>query len=108
MQPFAIYSLSVNNVLWTPYVVQNSCNEIIFLNSGTDIISLRTNASDPTTQLQMSPGQEFEIDGHLPGAPDRRAQEGRNPYRFMAGATACYFQSTTSSNTGPITAVEML
>lgn len=98
---FAILSLSVNNVLWTPYLPQNNCNEVSIVNTSSDVIYMRTTDSDPTTQIALASGQELHI-----GARPLAKPSGAEPFRFVAGLAAAFFQSASSQNTGPIQVIE--
>ena len=95
----AVVSVAVNNVLWAPYVPANDCSTVTVYNPSTGTIKMRSTDSDPTTEISLPVGAQFQI-----GGPARSAY----PFRFQYGVAALAFQAVDALNTGPIQVIEQL
>jgi hypothetical protein len=86
--PFEIRVVPVDAVSWTPVTVPFDCVNLAVKNRDTaNVMRIRTNKDDSTTEDTLAPGAEQAL-----AIPFHR-------YRFRAGTTPVWLQAT--AGTGP-------
>lgn len=56
-------SVTLDNINWTPVAVSQVCTSVTLTNDGDDLISLRTDPDDSTTQSKLFSGSSKTYDG---------------------------------------------
>ena len=87
--PFEILVLSINTTTWTPVTVPFDCTSLAVKNRDqTNVVRMRTNATDASTEDLIGPGVEQSL-----AVPFHR-------YRFKSGSQPVWLLAT--SGTGPV------
>src|SRR5260370_22017665 len=89
----------IDALSYHPFTPTIRCNNLRFVNSGTQTVFIRTIASDATTQDTLLPGDSENID-----APTRALRD--VAWRFDPVAPALWAQSSAGNGTLTVTQIE--
>lgn len=89
----------VDNLSYHPFIPTIRCNNIIFKNTGTQTIFIRTNPNDATTQDTILPGDQEDL-----FAPNRHARD--SAWRFDTLTQVLWAQASAGNGTFVVTQLE--
>jgi len=98
--PFEIRDVDVDPQNWTPVVAPFACNNVAIRNTLSVDLNIRTDLVRPDQDILAASAQEGII-APLSGAPFWRDATS-SPYRFMAGSTVAYLQSSAGTGTAKV------
>jgi hypothetical protein len=99
MQHYAKTQFIIDNLSFHPFTPTIRCNNIVFKNTGTQTIYIRTDPVDATTQDTLLPGDQEDLN-----FPNRHARD--TAWRFDTGLNVLWAQASAGNGTMIVTQLE--